>query len=249
MTATFADSAAPSRIPAIDWARGIAVYVMALYHLAWDTNNFGFTDFPLFSHPFCLWARTLIISAFLFLAGLSITLAMARERASGAVFLRRWAAIAVGAGLVTLGTYVAFPESYVFFGVLHCIALSIPILLVCARLPAWAATLAGLAIIIAPELVADPAFDSSLFLIVGFGTQMRQSVDYVPLFPWTGVMLLGLAYGSWRGDAPAGRWTEWTPAAGFQRFTTWVGRHTLVLYILHQPLLVGLVWLAAKIIR
>ena len=67
--------------------------------------------------------------------------------------------------------------------------------------------------------------------------------DYVPLFPWTGVLLIGIAAGHWLMRerfgplAPLGR----VPAA-----LRWLGRHSLVVYLVHQPLLIGLLWLALR---
>lgn len=248
MTATFSAPAAPPRIAAIDAARGFAVYVMALYHLAWDLNDFRFTQFDLFGDPFWLGARTAILSSFLFLAGLSMVLADGRGRGMTA-FWRRWIAIVIGAGLVSLGTWFVFPKVYVFFGVLHCIAIASLLVLPFLQLPGWCALIAGVVVWFLPQLISAPLFDHDWLQWLGFVTQMPESVDYVPVFPWTGVMLLGIAYGHWRGAQAAGPLTDWSPANAATAATAWVGRHSLVVYILHQPLLVGLVWLANATLR
>ncbi|HAA91037.1 MAG TPA: hypothetical protein DCS82_07885 [Rhodospirillaceae bacterium] len=248
MTATFSEGTAPPRIAVIDLARGIAVYFMALYHLAWDLNDFQFTDFALFSDPFWLGARTAILASFLFLAGLSMVLAAGRGRGWSA-FWRRWTAIVLGAGLVSLGTYFIFPQAYVFFGVLHCIAVASLLVLPFLTLSFWYALAAGIAVWTLPHLVGNRIFDHDWLQWIGFVTRMPESVDYVPIFPWAGVMLLGIAYGNWRAERPTGPVSEWQPVKGIGAMTAWVGRHTLVIYILHQPLLVGLVWLAAQIVR
>lgn len=248
MIATFSASAAPPRLAAIDVARGIAVYFMAVYHLAWDLNDFRFTQFDLFGDPFWLGARTAILASFLFLAGLSMVLAEGRGRGWSA-FWRRWAAIVAGAGLVTLGTWFVFPKVYVFFGVLHCIAVASILVLPFLRLPGWCAALAGAAVWLLPKFISHTTFDHAWLQWIGFVTRMPESVDYVPVFPWAGMMLLGIAYGHWRAERPAGPLTDWRPANGVALSTAWVGRHSLVVYILHQPLLVGLVWLADALLR
>jgi uncharacterized membrane protein len=248
MTATFSENTAPPRLAAIDVARGGAVYIMALYHLAWDLNDFKFTSFALFTDPFWLGARTVIVSAFLFLAGLSLVLADRRGR-GWLAFGRRVAVVAVGAGLVSLGTWFMFSTNYVFFGVLHCIAVSSLIVLPFLRWPAWVAALVGLDILVAPMFLSHSFFDQAWLQWVGLVTQMPQSVDYVPLFPWTGVIMLGVAYGLWQRERPAGSLSDWHPNNAVSDFTAWLGRHSLVVYIVHQPLLIGLVWLAAKLIR
>ena len=248
MTATFSENTAPPRMAAIDVARGVAVYTMALYHLAWDLNIFKFTSFALFTDPFWLGARTVIVSAFLFLAGLSLVLADRRRR-GWLAFGRRVMIVAVGAALVSLGTWVMFPTNYVFFGVLHCIVISSLIVIPFLRCPARVVFLVGLAILAAPVFLSHSIFDQPSLQWVGLVTQMPQSVDYVPLFPWTGMIVFGVAYGLWMGDRPAGTFSDWQPSNTVSICTAWLGQHSLVVYILHQPLLVCFVWLTAELIR
>ena len=248
MTVTFSENTAPPRMAAIDVARGVAVYTMALYHLAWDLNIFKFTSFALFTDPFWLGARTVIVSAFLFLAGLSLVLADRRRR-GWLAFGRRVMIVAVGAALVSLGTWVMFPTNYVFFGVLHCIVISSLIVIPFLRCPARVVFLVGLAILAAPVFLSHSIFDQPSLQWVGLVTQMPQSVDYVPLFPWTGMIVFGVAYGLCMGDRPAGTFSDWQPSNTVSICTAWLGQHSLVVYILHQPLLVCFVWLTAELIR
>lgn len=248
MTATFSENTAPPRMAAIDVVRGVAVYTMALYHLAWDLNIFKFTSFALFTDPFWLGVRTVIVSAFLFLAGLSLVLADRRRR-GWLAFGRRVMIVAVGAALVSLGTWVIFPTNYVFFGVLHCIVISSLIVFPFLRCPARVVFLVGLAILAAPVFLSHSIFDQPWLQWVGLVTQMPQSVDYVPLFPWTGMIVFGVAYGLWMGDRPAGTFSDWQPSNTVSICTAWLGQHSLVVYILHQPLLICFVWLAAELIR
>jgi len=96
---------------------------MAAFHLIWDLGNFGYIDrdFP-YSPSVKLFGHAIAI-AFLFIVGVSLVVARARGAGSRA-FWRRFFLIAGAAALVSLGTYIAFPQAFVFFGILHCIALA-----------------------------------------------------------------------------------------------------------------------------
>ena len=67
--------------------------------------------------------------------------------------------------------------------------------------------------------------------------------DYVPLFPWTGVLLIGIAAGHWLLRA---RFAPLAPARHAPAALRWLGRHSLIIYLGHQPLLIGLLWIALR---
>jgi uncharacterized membrane protein len=161
---------------------------------------------------------------------------------SDARWVRHAAVIAGAALLVSAASYVMFPRSYIWFGVLHAIAVSLVVARPLADRP-LAAVAAGAVVIAAGIVFSHPAFDNRALGWIGFMTHKPVTEDYVPLFPWTGVLLLGIAAGHWLVRerfaplAPLGR----VPAA--LRF---LGRHSLVVYLAHQPLLIGLLWLALR---
>lgn len=226
--------AATSRIAGIDALRGLAVIAMVAFHFCFDLAHFGVLAANFYRDPFWLHARTGILSSFLLLAGVSLVLAQRTERGR-AGFWRHVATIAACALLVTAGTYIAFPQSFVSFGVLHAIALSLVLLRPLAARPWWALAL-GVGVVVAGNVVAHPAFDGPPWGFVGFATVKPRTEDYVPLFPWTGVMLVGIALGhalvrnGFRAVGPFG---------ALPRVVGWLGRHSLAVYMLHQPLLFG----------
>jgi uncharacterized membrane protein len=157
-------------------------------------------------------------------------------------FWRRLAAIAGCALLVSAGSYLVFPASYIYFGVLHAISLSLLLARPLAQRPRLAALL-GVAIVAAGNLVAHPAFDARALQWLGFTTVKPRTEDYVPLFPWLGVVLCGIA------AAAAGRRHPATLAALDRSAPAWlaaIGRHSLPIYMLHQPLLIGALWLYTR---
>jgi len=230
---------ATPRLGGLDAVRGLAVVAMVAYHFAFDLAYFRVTTQNFYRDPFWLHSRTAILSSFLLIAGISLVLAQntPQGRARFRVHVARVAACAVA---VTAGSYLVFPRSFIWFGVLHAIALSLVMIRPLAGRP-WLALGVGIAVVIAGNAITSPAFDSRALGWIGFVTAKPITEDYVPVFPWTGVMLIGIAAGhvllrhGFAGVAPLAR----LPA-----MLRWLGRHSLAVYMLHQPLLFGALWIA-----
>ena len=231
-----------TRIVALDLARTGALVAMAIYHFAFDLQMFGYlAPGTVFSGP--LRALALATAAsFLGLAGVSLILAQ-----GGALrlrpFLRRLAMIAGAALIISLGSYIWAPQAYIYFGILHAIAALSLIGLALRRLPATVlAGLAGLAFVL-PDLVA---LSPRWLVWTGLVAPPRPALDFVPIFPWAAAFLAGMALG--RLGARAGLWSrlrgQATPLA---RVLSWPGRHSLAVYLIHQPVLVGLIWLVTRL--
>ena len=119
------------RFDSIDALRGVAIVWMTLFHFSFDLNYFGFVRQNFYDDPFWTWQRTLIVSLFLFCAGLGQAIAV-QQGQSWARFWRRWAQVAGCAVLVSVGSWFMFPNSFIYFGVLHGIA----VMLILVRLTA-----------------------------------------------------------------------------------------------------------------
>jgi uncharacterized membrane protein len=235
------------RIAAIDVARGLSLVAMAVYHLTWDLAYFGFVapglpfspEMRLFSHS--------VASAFLALSGVSLALAHPhglRRRA----FARRFGTIAGASLLVTGATLWLDPAEPIYFGILHCIALASLVAAPFLGAPAWAA-LAGAAIALAaPLAIASDAFDAPALIWLGLGNVAPSTLDWRPLLPWAGVVLIGFALARMALPRLAGwRWTLWRPAATPARALDFAGRHSLVVYLVHQPILFGTLFALATL--
>jgi uncharacterized membrane protein len=226
-----------TRIAGVDALRGVALGAMIAYHFCFDLRYFGLIHADFEHDSFWLGARTLILSSFLLIAGVSLTLADRTGRKS-TKFWRHVAIIALCALAVSAASYALFPRSYIWFGVLHAIALS----LVLARplVPFPRAALAiGILVIVAGLGLSHPAFDNRTFGWLGFMTAKPTTEDYVPLFPWAGVLLCGVALGHMQERIRAAT----AALAAAPAWFLWAGRHTLAIYLLHQPLLLGALWL------
>lgn len=230
-----ADPAAAARLPGLDLLRGLAIVAMVAYHFSWDLTLVRLADLPLFTHPFWLAARTLILSGFLLLVGVGQALAN-RGGQPPARAAWRLAKIAGAATLISGASLVAFPESWIFFGVLHLIAVASLACLMLARLPRLGLlALAGLCLVL-PDVVASPAFAQPWLLWTGLAPWPPVSNDYVPVFPWLGIVLIGLAWPE-PAVALARRLSFDGPAAAM---LAWAGRHSLAVYLVHQPILLAI---------
>ena len=219
---------------------------MALFHFCFDLNHFGFIKQNFYSDPFWTVQRTCIVSMFLFCAGFGQAIALdqsGRGPRFTPTFWRRWAQVAGCAVLVTLGSLWMFPRSYISFGVLHCIAIALIVMRLTAGLRSWL-WLLGLIAFAVPLMVQSAWFDTRATNWIGLVTRKPVTEDYVPLLPWIGIMWWGLAAGQWV-LARRRAWVTGSLAGALQPLAT-LGRWSLSFYMLHQPVLIGLLtaWVA-----
>jgi uncharacterized membrane protein len=231
------------RFDRLDALRGVAIVWMALFHFSFDLNHYRFIHQDFHNDLFWTLQRTCIVSLFLFCAGLGQAVALEQGQAWPR-FWRRWAQVAGCAVLVSIGSWWMFPRSYISFGVLHGIALMLIVTRVSARAGAllW---LAGAVAIALPHFVRHPFFDSRLTNWVGLVTHRPITEDFVPLLPWLGVMWWGLAAGQWVLRQRR-RWLSARVLPALGPLAT-LGRWSLTFYMLHQPVLIGLVMAAAAL--
>jgi uncharacterized membrane protein len=264
------------RFDRLDALRGLAIVWMAAFHFCFDLNHLGFwaprQDF--YADPFWTGQRTAIVSLFLFCAGLSQAVALQAGQ-TWPRFWRRWMQVAGCALLVSAGSALMFPRSWISFGVLHGIA----VMLLLTRLmvwtvPAWGGSMSaaagrpptqgpsgtgvkngpsgpvllalsvlGLICLLLPTWASHPFFDSRWTNWVGLVTRKPITEDYVPLLPWLGMVLWGLAAGAWI----LARQPAWLagPLPGAVRPLAVLGRWSLSFYMVHQPVLIGALMLVA----
>ncbi len=195
------------------------------------------------------WFARGIAGAFILLAGVSLTLSQTRLGAKVSGFgktLRRGLKL-IGLGLViTVATRLAADEQMVLFGVLHLIGSGIILAYPFLKRPRLSLVAGGLLLAAAP-LTSRVRLDHPWLLWLGLQPHDYGSVDYAPLIPWFGVMLIGVFLGHlfYPGGEP--RW----PVADLSRLRpvralAGCGRHTLLIYFIHQPILMAGIVLARK---
>lgn len=236
----------PARFDAVDALRGSAMVWMTVFHLCFDLSHFGYWPQDFRHDPVWTVQRTAIVSLFLFCAGLGQAVAL--DQGQGwARFGRRWAQIAGCALLVSAGSYLMFPRSFIYFGVLHGMAAMLPL----ARATAgwgrglWLAGAVALALPWAAQWalagpLADVAahFNARTLNWLGLVSRKPFTEDYVPVLPWLGVMWWGLACGRWLLAHRPGCLQVRVPRP--LRGLAVLGRWSLSYYMLHQPVLIGL---------
>lgn len=240
-------AARSSRIAALDVARGVALVCMAIFHGSWDVAFLHLVRFdPGASIGWVIFARA-IAGSFLMLVGISLVLST-RNGFRPRPYLIRLAMIVAAAALVSVATYFAMPEGWIFFGILHQIALASVLGLAFLRLPARAVLLAAIAVFALPFFFRNEIFAHPALWWVGLAPRPPGSFDYVPLFPWFGVVLFGMAVAK-LGVANGWdrRLATWQPRHRIGRWLAFGGRHSLAVYLIHQPVLYAFFFALAAI--
>ncbi|MDE2402808.1 MAG: DUF1624 domain-containing protein [Burkholderiales bacterium] len=236
------------RFDRLDSLRGIALVWMAVFHFCFDLSHNGLLVADFYNDVLWTTQRTCILSLFLLCAGAGQAVATAQGQ-SWPRFWRRWAQIMACAALVTVGSFWMFPTSFIYFGVLHGMAVMLVLARLSAPLGRWLWPLGALAIA-APFWVQHPFFDHRGTNWVGLVTHKPITEDYVPILPWLGVMWWGLAgtqwllshHPAWLQSKPRSSDNEgWMPASRVRtrRALAGLGRWSLSFYMLHQPILIG----------
>ena len=238
-----------TRLWEVDFLRGLAIIMMVIFHLAYDLDFFRIYEIDL-SHGFWFYLARFTATLFLLLVGISLTLSHSRAKLSGELsqyplrLLKRslWImSLALG---ITLVTYIVIGRGFIVFGILHLISISILLAYPLLRLGMMNALL-GLAAILLGLYIQELDVDFFWLIWLGLAPQSFASLDYVPLLPWFGVVLMGMAGGALLYKDLVRRFplpdiSAWPLARGL----AFLDRNSLAIYILHQPLLLDLIYLA-----
>ena len=235
-----------SRFWEIDALRGVAIVMMVTYHLMWDFWAYHIIpDIDLFSGFWKYFQRT-TAALFLTLVGVSLAVVTLRRLAKSVdgklpflPYLLRGLKI-FGWGLVISLVTWASGIGYIHFGVLHLIGFSSVAAYPFLR-KRWTNLALWAVFFVAGYFLLEPRFNFPWLLWLGLTPQDYYPNDYFPVIPYFGVVLLGIFVGNslYRADGrrfPLPDIGHWPPLAGLQ----WLGRHSLVIYVIHQPLLFGI---------
>lgn len=237
------------RVTVLDALRGFAMVWMTLYHLCFDLNHFGWIHHNFYDDPVWVWQRSLIVSLFLFCVGWSqaLTKPNSQESTDKSVYFswKRWRQIAGCAAAVTASSYAMFPQSFIYFGVLHGVCVMLVLLwgLRCVVAPTalkWQVLVFAAVGLVCLALFAYPPviFNEPPWNVLGLISRKPNTEDYVPLLPWFASVCWGYVFGLWyqKKGSNARLNPLLTPLST-------LGQYSLLYYMLHQPVLIGLLLL------
>ncbi|MBC8571378.1 heparan-alpha-glucosaminide N-acetyltransferase [Zongyangia hominis] len=244
------------RVHLIDEIRGFAILCMVIYHGVYDLLTIFQISFPFFFSPFMNGLRTFFAGMFIFISGTACQFSHNN--------LKR-GAVCLGLGLcITLFTALFLPSELIVFGILHMLGVSMmlyallrPLL---SKVPPLLGALVTLLLFIFTygivegyvgipalwELSLPAAWYTTKFLFpLGLLPGGFYSADYFSLLPWFFLFLMGSFVGVYVKE---GRFPPFFYRRHSRLLCT-VGRNTLLIYVLHQPVLYGLMSLIAMLIH
>ncbi len=219
------------RLLGLDIVKGSAVVLMVIYHFYFDLHYFRYLSIDFFT-LFWLGFRYLIVSLFLFSMGVSLVLSHLKKIHIHKV-IKRAIMLGIAALLVSVMSYYLFPNSWIYFGILHFI---------------WLASLLALPVVFRPKialilalLIAVATYlglnDSLWFLMLQPELLPYNSQDFVPIFPWLAVVLLGVASARLGWHQSLFSQSVWNGKTWAHKSLAYLGRRALWMYLIHQPIL------------
>lgn len=235
---------ANGRLWEIDFLRGIAIILMILFHFIYDLNHFSVIYYKLWIGPFA-YAASITASVFVVLVGVSLTISFNKKKNTTLLsdiriqFVKRGLKLFGFGLLITVVSWLVIPERFVIFGILHCIGVCIILSIPFITFTRLNLILGGLIIGIGLSLRLF-TFSFNFLIPLGFLPPKYFTIDYFPLLPWFGVVLLGIALGNFAYPEGKRRYHLIDKSIHtVPEKICYIGRNSLPIYFLHQPILIG----------
>jgi uncharacterized membrane protein len=231
------------RLKRLDILRGVAIILMISFHLNYSLVHIFDSEILNFSESFWYITGKIAALSFIGIAWFSYFLAEKKYREKVKYKYLRYALIlGLLAGIITLTTYLLFPEQFIAFGILHFFALSFLLLPYMRRFGFWVFFIAGSIILYGTFFI--PLVQNPFLFPLGFRTAKFVSADYYPLFPYFGVLLL------WYGSALLLEKHALLHILHISRniypweiFLIYLGKKSLLLYLIHQPIIIMILYI------
>jgi uncharacterized membrane protein len=240
-----------SRFIELDVLRGILIALMIFFHLLWDLDYFGIVSLNHQIYQF----QEAVPPVFFLLVGICLVVGknknlsktpQEQKKYDRHLILRGLKIFGFGMAL-TIVTVIFMPDRPIIFGVLHFIGLSIILSIPFIRLKYCNILFASLIILAGIIIGQYPIENPTVFhLVIGLhqANIWSYTIDYFPLIPWFGATLVGIVVGSILYKDNKRRF--YLPdLSKYKSFTTlsWVGKHSLAIYLLHQPVIAGVLFI------
>lgn len=225
------------RVGMLDLLRGLSLVLMVVYHFFYDLTLYcGFPKSVMF-HPFINFLQLVFASLFVAMSG--ATTVFSKSCAKRAVRLL------AAAGVVTLATWFFNHQVFVRFGILHFLGVASLIGGLFLRFPALQKVhpFVWLGLFVVSRHLLSGIFPIPHLWMLGIRDAAFSSSDYFPILPWIFMYALGIWFG---GKVKSGALPAWFYSVR-QVQLQWVGRHPLWIYLLHQPVCMGITLLIARL--
>ena len=238
------------RYPFIDWLRGFAILLMVIYHFCYDLDLFGYID-TAFGKGYWVPFRYVIVIGFLSLVGVSLVLVHSKN-INWRSMQKRSLQLLLASLAVTASSYFVDPRQLTIFGILQFILVASWFALPFLRYYRLSFTL-GIVVFALGHTFETASLNSLWLHWIGMVETERQALDYVPMFPWFGMVLIGITLGHWFFNTETGKTVasfEVGKVTGLKQIS-WLleksGQHSLVIYLVHQPIMFGALYLIQMI--
>lgn len=227
----------------IDFLRGIAIIMMIIFHFFFDLNYFNVYKINLYSGFWWIFART-IAAIFILLVGISLTISYSKMRKQKKrsdsfkkYFVRGLKIFCLGL-FISFVTWIFLRKGFIIFGILHFIGVSIILAYPFLKFR-FGNLLLGIVFLLLGIYVRNLNFDSYWLTWVGLAPNYFYTVDYFPVLPWFGLILIGLFFGNLLYPNGMRRFKIINvPKFSFVKLLCFLGRNSLIIYFIHQPILI-----------
>lgn len=230
------------RLSWVDGLRGIAIIAMVVYHFLFDAYFLRLFPVPIHDLPLVIFQRS-IGTLFLLLVGVSMALSEQRNSEGYLRYVKRFLFLGIIALGITLATFIYPSNGFIQFGIIHFIAVATLITPLFLRLKHLLLPI-GLIIIGVGWWISSITIQNPYFFWVGLRTADYFALDHYPLLPWIGVVFIGVYIGQKLVEKKLTN-----PHDFFSHpVLVWLGKKSLMIYLIHQPLLVALILLIKQML-
>ncbi len=223
-----------TRIWELDFFRGIALLLMVYFHLVYDLSDI-FNQPVTYSTGINFYIGKVSVMMFMVISAISCQLSRNNFKRGLRLFLLALA--------VTIATHLWNADYEIRFGILHFLGICLMLYPLLDRLNIPLLSLGALASIVTGNELSSMSTGYQFLFPLGLRAPGFISADYYPLLPWIGVFLIGMImgrifYNQKKSKVP--------PLFKHADPISYAGSHTLIIYLIHQPLLIGLLSLFLK---